>query len=82
MHTSHTWLQVSVQDYMDFVSAAQPDAFEALCDTPPAGVSQAKRVRKSVERTLAFLDETLTILQQSEQVRCVCVPCYIALLAI
>ena len=58
---------------MDFVSAAQPDVFEALCDTPPPGVSQPKRVGKSVDRTLTFLDEILAILQQSEQVRCVCV---------
>lgn len=46
-------------DHLKLVEAFQPDAFECLCDSSPSIGNKPKRVRKSVDRTLRFLDETV-----------------------
>ncbi len=45
---------------MAFVEAVQPNIFEALCDSVTlAAGHKMKRIRKSVDRSLRFLDETI-----------------------
>ncbi len=45
---------------MAFVEALQPNIFEALCDSVTlAAGHKMKRIRKSVDRSLRFLDETI-----------------------
>ena len=44
---------------MRFVEVLQPDVFECLCDSSPSIGNKPKRVGKSVDRTLRFLDETV-----------------------
>ena len=46
-------------DHLKLVEAFRPDAFECLCDSSPSVGNKPKRVRKSVDRTLRFLDETV-----------------------
>ncbi len=52
---------MTVTDHMELVSSFRPDIFEPLCDTASSVVNQTKRIKKSVDRTIAFLDETLEI---------------------
>ena len=58
---------------MDFVKASQVDCFESLCDTPPTEETAAKKVKKSVDRTVRFLDESLLLLKDFDQVSLVTV---------
>ena len=51
--------QVTVEDHLRFVEVLQPDVFECLCDSSPSIGNKPKRVGKSVDRTLRFLDETV-----------------------
>ena len=51
---------------MSFIEAFQPDIFESLCDTVSSVGQANKRIRKSVDRTLQFLDESLQIRQENE----------------
>lgn len=53
-------------DYLQFVKASQPNVFESLCDSVSSVSNKLKRVRKSVDRTLNFLDSTLTALQENK----------------
>ena len=46
---------------MTLVSSFRPDIFEPLCDTASTVGNETKRIRKSVDRTLTFLDKTLEI---------------------
>lgn len=61
-------LEMKAAKFMSIQQALQPDWFqclshgEALCGE----VSSAKRARKSVDRSLAFLDECLKLQEQSE----------------
>lgn len=58
--------QVTVRDHLKFVEAMQPNAFECLCDSVPSSGNKLKRIRKSVDRTLRFLDDTLAARASSE----------------
>ena len=60
--------QVSVAGYMEFVRASRPNVFESLCDSVSSQNHKLKRVRKSVDRTLRFLDEALSLKQDSQVV--------------
>ena len=55
-----------MKDHLRLVEAFQPSAFECLCDSVPATGNKLKRIRKSVDRTLKFLDETLAARASSE----------------
>lgn len=46
---------------MSLVHSFVPDVFQPLCDTASSMENQTKRIKKSVNRTLAFLDETLEL---------------------
>lgn len=53
-------------DYLQFVKASQPNVFESLCDSVSSVNNKLKRVRKSVDRTLNFLDSILTAQQENK----------------
>ncbi|XP_072176641.1 queuine tRNA-ribosyltransferase accessory subunit 2-like [Diadema setosum] len=58
--------KLDVDLFMSLQEAIQPDWFEALCDgDTPLGCSM-KRTKKSVDRTLDFLDQCLEVKQKSE----------------
>lgn len=44
---------------MTVLEAFKPDIVECLCDTLPASNQTEKRIRKSVDRTLKFLDKCI-----------------------
>lgn len=51
--------KVEVTQFMTVLEAFQPDIAECLCDTLPASSQTEKRIRKSVDRTLKFLDKCI-----------------------
>ena len=55
-------------DYVRFVRASRPDVFECLCDSVSSIGHKQKRVKKSVDRTLRFLDEIISAKQDSKVV--------------
>lgn len=57
--TCPTFPQVTVEDHLKFVEVLRPDVFECLCDSSPSIGNKPKRIGKSVDRTLRFLDETV-----------------------
>ncbi|CAI8039086.1 Queuine tRNA-ribosyltransferase accessory subunit 2 [Geodia barretti] len=59
-------MKVSVAGYMEFVRASRPNVFESLCDSVSSQTNKLKRVRKSVDRTLRFLDQTLAMRQNCQ----------------
>ncbi|XP_065917071.1 queuine tRNA-ribosyltransferase accessory subunit 2-like isoform X2 [Dysidea avara] len=60
--------KVTVEDHVKVLEAFRPDVAQCLCDTIPASNDDVtiKRVRKSVDRTLKFLDETLLAAEKSK----------------
>eukprot|EP00731_Ephydatia_muelleri_P037664 Em0531g8a len=59
-------VQVSVKDYASFVESLCPNVYESLCDSASSINNMQKRVRKSVDRTLSFLDEMLKLRNSSK----------------
>ena len=57
---------MTVADHVRLVEAFKPDAFEVLCDSASSLDGKPKRIKKSVDRTLSFLDQTLTLRQDSQ----------------
>lgn len=51
---------------MSLVESFQPDIYESLCDTVSSCNYQSKRIKKSVDRTLQFLDESLEMREKSQ----------------
>lgn len=51
---------------MDVVDAFQPDWFQALADSDTDQDSTKKRIRRSVERTLEYLDQCIKRKEQSD----------------
>jgi hypothetical protein len=58
---------------MEFVGASKPDVFESFCDTPSMGVTSLNRIKKSVDRTLKFLDQTFEIFNEDVSAVSLCV---------
>ena len=54
------WSQVTAEDFVRFVAAGRPNVFECLCDTVSSQEHELKRVKKSVDRTLKFLDQIIS----------------------
>ena len=52
---------MTVEEHVSLVEAFKPDTFEALCDSASSFTNKPKRIRKSVDRTLSFLDQTLAL---------------------
>ena len=52
---------MTVEEHVGLVEAFKPDTFEALCDSASSLTNKPKRIRKSVDRTLSFLDQTLAL---------------------
>ncbi|XP_065829479.1 queuine tRNA-ribosyltransferase accessory subunit 2-like [Oscarella lobularis] len=51
--------KLTILGHLDVIEAFRPDWFQALCDTVHDSSISLKRVQKSVNRTLRYLDETL-----------------------
>ena len=62
------FVQLTVPDHLSVVSSFKPDIFEPLCDTAAASENKSKRIKKSVDRTLSFLDQTLEIKSDDDNV--------------
>eukprot|EP00118_Oscarella_pearsei_P013428 m.107191 g.107191 ORF g.107191 m.107191 type:complete len:361 (+) comp37287_c0_seq12:251-1333(+) len=58
--TMYNIFQLTASNYLDVVEAFQPDWFQGLCDTVCEPSVSLKRVCKSVDRTLRYLDEALS----------------------
>ena len=52
-------IQIDVSQFITVLEAFKPDIAECLCDTIPAAEQTDKRIRKSVDRTLKFLDKCI-----------------------
>ncbi|XP_072567502.1 queuine tRNA-ribosyltransferase accessory subunit 2 isoform X4 [Paramormyrops kingsleyae] len=61
-------IELTVQRYMALQAAVRPNWYQSLADgdTQQAGTS-LKRIRKSVDRTLAFLDECLLLHHKAQE---------------
>jgi len=49
-------LQLGMEDWMRLIAACSPDWYESLSDSDTQSDSSRKRVRRSVDRTIAYLD--------------------------
>lgn len=49
--------QIDVNLFITVLEVFKPDIVQCLCDTTPASGQTEKRIRKSVDRTLKFLDK-------------------------
>ncbi|XP_014673970.1 PREDICTED: queuine tRNA-ribosyltransferase subunit QTRTD1-like [Priapulus caudatus] len=58
--------KVDIEAYISIVEAFQPDWFQALCDSDTGKESSLKRIRKSVDRTISFLDSCLKMQEASK----------------
>ena len=54
-----------MSDHLKVVEALRPTAFECLCDAAPSNSNSTKRITKSVNRTLSFLDQTLEAMKEN-----------------
>ncbi|XP_062515982.1 queuine tRNA-ribosyltransferase accessory subunit 2-like [Corticium candelabrum] len=59
--------KLTLESHMEVVDAFQPDWFQCLSDPAVGGTLPPKRIRKSVDRTLRFLDETLQHQERQKQ---------------
>ena len=48
-----------MNQFITVLEAFKPSIAECLCDTIPASQQTEKRIRKSVDRTLKFLDKCI-----------------------
>ena len=47
-------------EHLKLVEAFRPNVFECLCDSASSVGCKLKRIRKSVDRSLKFLDDTIS----------------------
>lgn len=60
-------IELTVAKFMAFQKTVQPDWYQSMCDGETwQNSASRKRVRKSVDRTLAHLDECLLVHQKSK----------------
>ncbi|XP_071615708.1 queuine tRNA-ribosyltransferase accessory subunit 2 isoform X1 [Heliangelus exortis] len=63
-------MEVSASKFMDIQKAIQPDWFQCLSDGDTfSGESSRKRAKKSVDRTLSFLDACLQLQEKSPELQ-------------
>ena len=62
-------MQIDVNQFVAVVGAYKPTIAECLCDTIPADGQRPKRIRKSVDRTLKFLDEYFEAVKEQAMVK-------------
>ena len=55
-----------MSDHLKLVEAFRPNVFECLCDSASSAGCKLKRIRKSVDRSLKFLDETISERESNE----------------
>ena len=64
--TNQGHVKLTPNEYIDFVRAARPAVFDALSDPLPANQLSKNRVRKSVDRTVAWLDAQIKLVADSQ----------------
>jgi queuine tRNA-ribosyltransferase subunit QTRTD1 len=52
---------LNAKSYMDVIDGCRPDWYQALCDSDTDRTSSRKRIRKSVDRTLAYTDSCIDL---------------------
>ncbi|NWH78109.1 QTRT2 ribosyltransferase, partial [Piaya cayana] len=63
-------MEVTASKFMDIQRAIQPDWFQCISDGDTfSGEVGRKRVKKSVDRSLSFLDECLQLLEESPELK-------------
>ncbi|XP_053168786.1 queuine tRNA-ribosyltransferase accessory subunit 2 isoform X3 [Hemicordylus capensis] len=63
-------MEITASKFMDIQLAFQPDWFQCLSDGDTiAGAVSKKRAKKSVDRSLSFLDECLQLLEKSPELQ-------------
>ena len=62
------FFQINVDHFIEILKSFKPDIAQCLCDTVPSG-ENCKRNRKSVDRTLKFLDELLECRKNSDMLK-------------
>ncbi|XP_072017955.1 queuine tRNA-ribosyltransferase accessory subunit 2-like isoform X2 [Amphiura filiformis] len=62
-------VKLSPESYMSLVEACKPVIFEALSDGDTPQGSSTKRIRKSVDRTVDYLDTCIELWQSSEKLK-------------
>ncbi|CAB4008058.1 queuine tRNA-ribosyltransferase accessory subunit 2 isoform X2 [Paramuricea clavata] len=60
--------KINVDQFIEILKSFKPNIAQCLCDTVPSGES-CKRNRKSVDRTLKFLDELLECRKNSDMLK-------------
>ena len=58
--------QIDVNLFITVLKVFKPDIVQCLCDTTPASGQTEKRIRKSVDRTLKFLDKYIEEREQNK----------------
>ena len=58
--------QFDADHYMDMIESFHPDWFQALCDSDTDHSSSKKRIKKSVDRTISYLDKCIERVDSSE----------------
>lgn len=58
--------KITVTDHLKVIETFRPNVFEALCDSVSSDNNKIKRMKKSVDRTLRFLDETVALRSASK----------------
>lgn len=62
------FFQINVEYFVEILKSFKPDVAQCLCDTVSSGQSR-KRNRKSVDRTLKFLDEVLECTKNNDKLK-------------
>lgn len=62
--------KVDVNLFLTFLQTFKPNIAECLCDTIPASKQTDKRIRKSVDRTLKFLDKCIEEMESKSLSSC------------
>jgi len=62
-------VQCGVEKFMSIQEAFCPDFYQALCDSDTSITSSKGRLRKSVDRTIEYLDECIKIHNKCEKLR-------------
>lgn len=59
-------MQIDVAQFNSRVLSFRPNVVECLCDTIPSKGQTPKRIKKSVDRTLKYLDEIIAFKEEDK----------------
>jgi hypothetical protein len=58
--------QIDVAQFTSTIHSFRPNVVECLCDTIPSNGQTPKRIKKSVDRTLKYLDEIIKYKEENK----------------